>query len=162
MDDGDQPLVKLMDTCHYEAVSKSAIKTTDLGSFIHTFFLWILTVIRWQFFDHVDKLQDLGSFDNTFRHLEMVGQQTADLGNFHRWLTIGRFDGTKTIVTQTAVLGSFIGTFRQGGQFYWHFSARWAFFNFSTHSAHLLCNSFLVLFPYFPLFIWKWSKHRKN
>jgi len=35
----------------------------------------------------------------------------------HKLPTIGSFDGTKTIVTQTADLGSFNGTFQQGGTF---------------------------------------------
>ena len=35
----------------------------------------------------------------------------------HKLPTIGSFDGTKTIVTQTADLGSFNGTFQQGETF---------------------------------------------
>ena len=35
----------------------------------------------------------------------------------HKLLTIGSFDSTKTSVTQTADLGSFNGTFQQGGTF---------------------------------------------
>ena len=35
----------------------------------------------WQFCGNIDKLPDLCSFDDTFQHLERVGQQIADLGN---------------------------------------------------------------------------------
>ena len=30
----------------------------------------------------IDKLQDFGSFDDTFQHYERVGEQTVDLGSF--------------------------------------------------------------------------------
>ena len=30
----------------------------------------------------IDKLQDFGSFDDTFQHHERVGEQTVDLGSF--------------------------------------------------------------------------------
>ena len=62
----------------------------------------------WPFCGNVDKLPDFGSFNGSFQHHKRFGQKLT---------TVGCFDGTKTIVTQTADLCSFNGTFQQGGSF---------------------------------------------